>query len=759
MKSIRYFLSAVLVAVSVQAVDAAIPELSSPDGNPIVLGNKRITLITPTLFRLEYAENQEFLDRPTLFAANRDSLLSPDRFTVTTDDGGQFYRISTGKVDIEVKNDNMPFSYFNIKVFFKRLGKDIKINGIASSAGNLGGSVATLDAQTGEIPLQDGLLSNNGWYYIVDTGNEYINDDDWFDVRGRNHIQDEYCFVYGDDFHAPFRDLGVISGHVPMTRKYMHGIWYSRWYRYDVDYIKELIQGYKDNDFPLDILSIDMDWHTQNHKDGIGHAWTYGWTGHTWNRELIPDPGALIASLKADRIYTCVNEHPHDGIRPADDCYDDFMRAMGREPDGETCLLYDAGDKKYMTNYLEYSRRENRSFGIDFWWVDWQQDYVYPYVRGSNRMPHLPWLNRLYFNDTKRDNMRGAGYSRWGGWGDHRNPIHFSGDADSNWAMLAFEVKLSQTSGNQGCYYWAHDIGGFFGQTNPELLARWSQFGALSAALRVHAVSGPNTDRRPWLWGDTATVSMRNAYHFRSEMMPYIYSSVRKTHETMIPLNRAMYVDYPTDSAAYDRYGQFLFGDLLIAAPITSPGSGPALEASQRVWFPSDSRWWDYFTDEEYAAGSETVVTKDIFSFPVFVRGGNVLPMQPYTQRPGSEPLGKLVMRVYPGIDGSDSEFILYEDDGVSQDYERGAYAKTALRYSRRGDKSVVTVAPAVGNYQGQLPERAYRLELAGFGTVSGVRVDGRKVKTSIENGRTVVDIPKRSITNPMKVEFTHAEH
>lgn len=756
MKLKQLIIAVFAMAASAVAIADASPRIASMTDNPIVAGNKRITLITPTLFRLEYAEHQKFLDKPTLFASNRDSIMTSG-FTITDLDGGENYLISTGKVDIEFKNDNMPFGYSNIKVFYNQSGERKKTGGIGTSRGNLGGSVTTLDAVSKEIPLLDGLLSELGWYYIVDTGNETIGDDGWFEVRDQSHIQDQYCFVYGDDFHAAFKDLGVISGHVPMTRKYMHGIWYSRWYPLDDQYVADLVQGYKDNDFPLDILSIDMDWHTQDHKNGIGHAWNYGWTGHTWNRKLLPDPARLISGLHADGIRVCVNEHPHDGIRPADDCYADFMTAMGYQSDTDTCLLYDLGNKKYMENYFKYSRRENREFGIDFWWVDWQQDYVYPYVRGSHRMANLPWLNYLYFNDTKRDNMRGAGYSRWGGWGDHKFPISFSGDASSNWDMLTFEVKLTQTSGNQGCYYWAHDIGGFFGETNPELLTRWSQFGALSAALRVHAVQGPNTDRRPWLWGEQSTKAMRNAYHFRSEMMPYIYSSIRKTHETMIPFNRAMYVDYPTDTAAYNRYAQFLMGDNILAAPITSPGEGEDLHASQHVWFPSDSKWWDYFTDEAYASGSEATVTKDIYTFPVFVRGGYILPMQPFTQRPGSDQINTLVMRLYPGEDGISSEFVLYEDDGVSQDYEKGRFAKTSLQYKQEGERGAIVVNATKGEYDGQPQKRAYKLELAGFGNVNDVKVDGRKAKIETQDGRSFVNIPAKTIRKPIKIEFKHS--
>ena len=690
--------------------------------NPLILSNKRITLITETLFRLEYAENQEFLDAPTMFARQRDSILRSG-YTITPIDDGRQYEINTGKVRILIDNDNLPFGQINTWVFYQKDGKEKKITArnlhSKTKNLNLGGSLATLDGCTSEFPLQDGLLSNDGFYYLIDTGNDILVDD-WLASRPRTHVQDQYCFVYGDDFHAPFRDLGVISGKVPMTRKYMHGIWYSRWYPYDDQYIKELIDGYNQNDFPLDILSMDMDWHLQDEaKVGIGHNMTKGWTGFTWNRQLISNPKALIQGLLRDSIYTTVNEHPHDGILPHEDCYADFMKAMAKvrpmgEDLGEPTLLFDPSSREYMKNYFHFTRRENRDYGVAFWWIDWQQDYLYPYVRGTHTRT-LPWINKLFYEDTARDNLRGANYSRWGGWGDHRHPLYFSGDARSNWDVLRFEVKLSATGGNQGCYYWIHDTGGFHGGTQPELLTRWSQFSALTASLRVHAARGADLDRRPWLWGEQSTKALRTAYHFRSQLMPYIYTSIRTTHETMLPLNRCMFVDYPTDRNAYNRYGQFLFGDLLLASPITHPGEGPDLIATQEVWFPKGDTWYDLFTDECHQGGTIDSISKDINTFPVFVKGGWLLPMQPYTRRPGTAQTETLVLRLYPGTPDSDNTFTLYEDDGVSMDYASGHYAKTRLRYNAM--RHEVTIYPTEGTYRNQPQKRSYRLELCRPGT------------------------------------------
>lgn len=110
-------------------------------------------------------------------------------------------------------------------------------------------------------------------------------------------------------------------------------------------------------------------------------------------------------------------------------------------------------------------------------------------------------MNHIYYNYSSGKHLRGAGFSRWAGWGDHRHPIQFSGDAVGNWDLLRFEVDLTTTSGNAGCFFWAHDLGGFYDGTDPELYTRWTQFGLLNSSLRIHSVYDEKLDRRPWLWG------------------------------------------------------------------------------------------------------------------------------------------------------------------------------------------------------------------------------------------------------------------
>lgn len=683
--------------------------------NPFVYQNKRITFISETLFRLEYAEDQLFLDEPTLFAYNRQSLLADSLISERKLEDGSV-ELVTSKVRVVFDMDNYPFGQINTRIYFTMSGemKQISARPLHSKTKNLnlGGSVPTLDRVTGEIPLQDGLHSLDGWYFVQDQNTEYLTSDNWFAQRDRRHIQDEYCFVYGDDFRAPLYDLGLISGFTPMTRKYVHGVWYSRWYPYTRGYIDTLVSGYRNNNFPLDILSMDMDWHTQDAMTGSGHNFTKGWTGYTWNRVIFPDPATLISNLRKDSIYVCLNEHPHDGIRPHEEMYQEFMHSMGMEADGRT-LLFDAGDKCYMEKFMPAAHRYSDSIGVAFWWMDWQQDYLYPIVRGSRHMNHLAWLNKIWYEYAERNNQRGICYSRWGGWGSHRYPLSFSGDADGNWKVLAFEVKLSQTSGSAGCYYWAHDVGGFHGGTNPELLTRWAQFAAFSAALRTHAARGKDLDRRPWIWGDEATRAMRIAYHLRAELLPYTYTSIWQTHTTMIPLNRPLYIDYHSCEEAFNRYNEYLYGDLLLVAPITTPLGTDSL-ATQTVWFPVGDEWCDYFTGERYMGGMVATVKKDFYTFPLYMKAGCCLPAQPYNNHPASADLDTLVIHIYTTQKDTTTTYTLYEDDGISCDYKQGQYATTDLVYSHIGKKQWITIAPTKGQYEGQPLHRAYRVVVNG---------------------------------------------
>ena len=204
-----------------------------------------------------------------------------------------------------------------------------------ASTGNLGGTARTLDGVSGRIALEEGVLSRDGWYLLNDSRSDLFVGD-WIQARPKSAANDWYLFGYGTDYHAALRSLFTVSGPPPLPRKYVLGVWYSRYWPYKADEFKQIVQEYQQHDFPLDMLVMDMDWHGMNAKSlGVKRGYMNEvWTGYTWNKDLIPDPVELLQWMNRQGLHVTLNDHPADGIQPNEEMYPDFMRAMARTRHG-----------------------------------------------------------------------------------------------------------------------------------------------------------------------------------------------------------------------------------------------------------------------------------------------------------------------------------------------------------------------------------------------------------------------------------------
>lgn len=715
---------------------------SAADRAPVVVGDARFTVVTPHCIRMEYVPGGQFVDEPSLFAANR--LTRSDEFVVTQ--AGRETVISTSALCLRYRPDGDPFSAANLTVDLKTVNGDaIQWTPGAGNPGNLGGTVATLDRWDGAGDLGQGLLSRDGWAFVDDSRTPLFTAY-WVKARPDNGGSDGYLFAYGSDYHAALKSLAAIGGSVPMPRKYVLGSWYSRYWPYTAEEFRAIVKEYADHDFPLDMLVLDMDWHEE------------GWTGYTWNRKLLPDPKGLLDWIHEQGIHVTLNDHPADGVQPHESMYRQFMRKMNADPDSPRAIPFDAGSKTYLDAFYDTTHRPLDEQGCDFWWLDWQQ---YPATRSIPELTNLFWLNDYYYKRSQREDWRGQIFSRWGGWGSHRYPIQFSGDASTTFTMLAFEVPFTATAGNVGCYFWSHDIGGHVGARNPESYARWCQFGATTAALRSHSTRDAKMDRRPWTYDRWAENSIRRSFHLRSELMPYIYTSVHQTSALNVPLTRPMYFAYPTLERAYHSPQQYLLGDHLLVAPIASEGKGPRRVATQVVWFPPGDDWYNILTGERYPGGTERLVAADIDEFPLYVRAGVPLPLQPYTPRMAASVPDTLVVRVYPVADGVTRSYTLYEDDGISTAYKTGAFAETEISCGE-GETIELEIKPTSGSFSGQPQQRAAIIELGETARATGATVNGEALDASAisydESTRiSRITLPSASIREGRRVSVTVA--
>ena len=723
-----------------------------------IMGNARFSVLSAGVIRAEYANGKAFCDSETLFA-KRDSA-----------EGDFFCEGKVSDTSLTVRTDILTLKYTGGAFSHDSLSVESPLidGGVwhfgDRDCGNLGGTLTTLDGVDGFRSLPDGILSEDGISVVDDSGTTVIKNG-WAALRDPANISDIYIFVYGRNYRGALRDLCAVSGGTQLPRKYFFGSWYSRWHGYSADEFLSIVDEYDEHGFPLDILVMDMDWHYHDwcYKEGdprpdFGYAHAggnMGWTGYTWNRRLIPDPAALIAELHRRGVAVTLNDHPCDGVRTHEECYPVFHshieksgyaekvpdvaekiseREKENSPRDPGNLRFNAGDRDYMEAFFAATDSVMEDIGADFRWLDWQQDYIYPFVNGLPGLTHLKWLNRLYYEHSRKSGRRGMSFSRWGGMGDQKHPAYFSGDLISSWETLDFEIQMTVSAGNAGCFWWSHDIGGFYdpvpgGQS--ELYVRWVQFGALSPALRLHVCG--DIDRRPWKWGEPFCSAMRKSFRLRSELMPYIYSSAYESYRDCVPLLRPLYLDMPECDEAYRHPSAYFFGPSLLAYPVHTPGVGERYTAASRVWLPK-GRWYGWFDKKSYTAGFHTVMS-DLEAFPLFVRSGVPVVTQPYSARMATAVPENLNVRIFCGFEKSEDgaenaeklcgASVLYEDDGITEEYKDGRLRLTNIEYRRSSGGHTLKLTPSGGGYTGEREMRTWHIELCDCDALEKIEISG----------------------------------
>jgi alpha-glucosidase len=167
------------------------------------------------------------------------------------------------------------------------------------------------------------------------------------------------------------------------------------------------------------------------------------------------------------------------------------------------------------------------------------------------------------------------------------------------------------------------------------------------------------------------------------------------------------------------------------------------VEESRRrvVQFPAGGKWIDYWTGKVYEGGTGSLVEAPLDRVPIFVKAGAIIPMGPEIHYVDEKPADPLTLDIYPA---TKSSYTLYEDDGVSNDYQQGAFARTAFACTMLGPDLVVDIGAAQGDYSGKLARRTYVLKInRKGGTMSGVsrngmplaRVASREALDSAEQG------------------------
>ena len=686
-------------------------EAYNPQANAeavVTVGKARFTVLTPQMIRIQYSSTQKFEDRATFAVVNRQ--LPVPEFT-TSEDGNYLY-IETSALKLRYRKGSMITgslkSPTNLMITLQVAGREVTWYPGKEDALNLKGTKRTLDTASGDNQrpdLENGILSRAGWAIIDESPktkrgdgsttfafDKVVDGIDWVAEPVDKSAIDWYFMGYGHEYKKAIGDYIKIAGRQPMPPLYVLGYWYSKYQRYSQTDFQNLASEMRRNDIPIDVMIFDMDWHLD------------GWTGWTWNKNLIPNPETLIRWMHNQGIKVSLNLHPADGVASYEEYFDKIKADMGETGDRVPWQLEDSTFYRSMFKHI-IRARENQ--GVYFWWLDWQQDLTNKRIAG---LSETFWCNHLFFNDMKmnRTDRRPFIFHRWGGLGSHRYPIGFSGDTYGTYGSLAFQPYFTATASNVCFGYWGHDIGGHLqlGDPNPELMLRWLQFGVFSPIFRTHGASQWNNERRIWKYSNFPL--MLEACNLRYQLMPYIYTAVRQAYDTGVSICRPLYYEWPEENEAYRQEGEYMFGDDILVSPVVTEAEADG-KAFRKTWLP-EGKWFDVCRNR-LLEGNQTIADYyDQNEIPYFIKAGSVIPCNPKIRNLKTR-ADSLVLKVVPGASGSTS---YYEDEGDTQAYADGAFTTTLISQERTADYVAFAIAPREGQFEGMPTQRPYRVEFLG---------------------------------------------
>lgn len=647
----------------------------------------RFTILTSRMIRMEYAEDGRFEDRPTQTVWNRD-------FPVPS------FRIVEDDTELQIITEHVHLHYTKGPFAENTLYVDVLGNfstyysryTFGGPLRTLKGTARTLDHADGEIPLEEGIISRQGYAAIDDSASFVLTEDHFVEPRQAG-AKDIYYFGYGHDYKQALKDFYHLTGPTPMLPRQVLGNWWSRYWRYNEKEYKDLMTRFKKEDVPFSVSVIDMDWHVTDIPEKYGS----GWTGYTWNRDLFPDPRGFLKWLKDDERMVTLNLHPADGVRGFEEAYEAMAVAMGLDPDTEDRIPFDFSDKTFIENYFTKLHHPHEADGVDFWWIDWQQG-ANSKIKG---LDPLWMLNHYHALDIARDGNRPLIFSRYAGPGSHRYPVGFSGDTIISWASLKFQPYFTATASNIGYGWWSHDIGGHQrGEKDDELSTRWLQYGVFSPIMRLHSTMSIFNGKEPWRYSVEAEQVMKRYLRLRHQLVPYIYTMNARNHFDGLPLVSPMYYEHPEDELAYAVPNQYYFGTEMMVAPIVEPMNQKLHVAATTAWLP-DGEWFDFFSGHRYTGGKQMRLFRKLDEQAVLAKAGAIIPLGRHVEHSNAlHNPEHLDVHVFPG---ASNQFTLFEDDSVGVAHRDGENVETSFELDWVA--RTMTIAAPIGK-QELLPEK-----------------------------------------------------
>ena len=305
----------------------------------------------------------------------------------------------------------------------------------------------------------------------------------------------------------------------------------------------------------------------------------------------------------------------------------------------------------------------------------------------------------------------------------------WSGDNQSCWEHLSVSIPMLLNMSLSGLHFVGADVGGFEGDTEPELLLRWTQLGAFYPFFRNHSSKGTRR-QEPWVFGPRWEELIADAIRLRYRFLPYLYNVFVEVSRSGKPVMRALFLEFPEDERSYTISDEFMVGKSLLVAPVTAPG-----KEARAVYLPV-VKWVNYWTGEVLEPGWK-LVNAPLNRIPLFLREDTaVITTDPkQTAYDAWDPL------YVESFVNHEAEAIIYDDDGESLSGEHFELVVTLRRF---GGTLKINTKPRSLSYSPETRDVVFRVFSSG--EIKEVSLNGVRVDAKVEDGVIHFTVPLNTL-------------
>ncbi|TAN14721.1 MAG: DUF5110 domain-containing protein [Chitinophagaceae bacterium] len=540
----------------------------------------------------------------------------------------------------------------------------------------------------------------------------------------------DYYFIAGRNTDSVISGYRTLTGKAPILPKWAYGFWQSREHYDSQKEILNIVEKFRQLHIPLD--NIVQDW--------------FYWKKNQWGSQQFdpvryPDPKAMIDSLhNRYHVHFMISVWPkfYASSKPFKEFWDkNWLYKQNVEDStkdwvGYVSTFYDAFNKNAREAFWNLVNQNLFSLGVDAWWLDASEPDILSNSTLKKRKqlmdptalgPSTEYFNAYPLENDKtfykgqrsvKPDQRVFILTRSAFAGSQRYAAStWSGDIGATWRDMKNQIAAGISFSMSGIPYWTMDIGGFATETRflhpdkqnleewREQMTRWYQFGAFCPLFRAH---GQAPYREPFNVAPPGSPAYESILYYdklRYRLLPYIYSLAGEVYLDNYTIMRGLAMDFPADSVAKNMTDEYLFGPDLLISPVYTYKA-----RTRSVYLPIGTNWYNLYDGKDFGGGQWINADAPFSRMPVFVKAGAIIPFGPDLQYAMQKSADTITLYVYTGENG---QFDLYEDDGVSYDYEKGAYAVIPFSYKEKDH--TLTIGKRHGFFKGMLPDRIFRIK------------------------------------------------